>query len=69
MNINIVCAQYISAESDEQKTHLTKNKYFDCKQKKHCYKNCFINSYNKIQQMMTINTNKNIPTKKYMLFL
>ena len=30
MNIDIVCAQYVSAESDEQKTCFIKNKCFDC---------------------------------------
>ena len=34
MNIDITCMQYVSAKSDEQKTCLTKSKYFDCDQKK-----------------------------------
>ena len=58
MNIDVICAQYVSAESDEQKTCLTKNKCFDCDQKKYHYKNCFMNSYSKIQQMIAINTNE-----------
>ena len=48
MNINVTHTQYVSAESDEWKTCLTKNKCFDYNQKKHYHKNCLINSYNKI---------------------
>src|SRR5436190_1711613 len=57
MNIN--SAQfYISADSEEQKNHITKNACFDCNQKKHQHKNCLTNSYNKIHQAITFNENE-----------
>src|SRR5436190_16732834 len=57
MNIN--SAQfYISADSEKQKNHITKNACFDCNQKKHQHKNCLTNSYNKICQAITFNKNK-----------
>ena len=48
MNIDAAHAQYTSAESDKQKTHLTKNKCFNYNQKKYHHKNCSTNSYSKI---------------------
>ena len=48
ININVTCAQYASTELNEQKNCLMKDKCFDCNQKKHHYKNCSTNSYNKI---------------------
>src|SRR5947207_13124869 len=70
MNIDTAHMQYASARSDEQRTHLTKNECFDCDQKKHCYKNCSTNSYNKIQQMMIINLNESVSTRKtYAMFM
>ena len=64
MNIDTACAQYASVRSNKQKTHLTKNKYFNCDSKKYHYKNCSTNSYNKIQQIIMINMNKNNFIKK-----
>src|SRR5436189_6190187 len=63
MDIDVARAQYVSAESDEQKNHLTKDKCFDCSQKEHHHKNCSTNFY-KIQQMTMIKSNKNALTKR-----
>ena len=48
MNIDTVHMQYVSAESDEQKTCLTNNEYFDYRKREYYYKNCSMNFYNKI---------------------
>jgi len=47
MNINNT-QLYALADSDEQKSHITKNECFDCNQKEHQHKNYSTNSYNKI---------------------
>jgi len=57
-SMNIDNAQlYASADSDKQKNCITKNECFDCDQKKHWHKNCFMNSYNKICQITVFNEN------------
>ena len=57
--MNIDDAQfYTSADSEKWKNHITKNACFDCSQKKHWHKNCFINSYNKICQATAFNENE-----------
>src|SRR5947207_9684681 len=55
----------------EQKNHITKNACFDCNQKKHQYKNCFTNSYNKICQAITFDENEQAVSfkKTYITFI
>ena len=49
---------YTSADSEKQKNHIAKNACFDCSQKKHQHKNCFMNSYSKIHQAITFDENE-----------
>ena len=70
MNIDAAHTQYTSVRSDEWKTCLTKDECFSCDQKKHHHKNCFMNSYSKIWQIIAINANENILIKKtYIVFV
>ena len=62
---------YASADLKEWKNHITKNACFDCSQKKYWHKNCLINSYNKIHQVITFNENEQAVSfrKTYITFI
>ena len=63
--MNIDNAQlYASADLDEWKSHITKNECFNCDQKEHQYKNCFMNSYSKIHQIIMFNKNSQLTFQK-----
>ena len=60
MNIDITWTwSYTSAESDEQKNQVTREKCFDCNQKKHLHKNCLTNFFHKLQLIVSINSREN----------
>ena len=53
MNIDIMWTQpYAPVESDEWKNQIVKELCFNCSQKEHLYKNCLMNFYSKIWQMI-----------------
>jgi len=52
--------QYASVRSDKQRECFTKELCFNCDYKEHLHKNCSINLYSKIWQMITINLSENV---------